>query len=147
MESGLAEDDEEFKEVLKRSSKAIGWLKFCRDIERQYRAATKQKRAATDVSMRRVEVGEDAEELLDRICKEFDVDRGGLKRRRSLSDARLVAAVLLKEQSHLTGREIGQRLGLADGSGLGNLLKIAREHIAKSRRLKRIVKKLRHEND
>jgi len=33
-------------------------------------------------------------------------------------------------------------VGMADGSGLGNLLKIAREHVAKNRRLKRIVEKL-----
>ncbi len=30
-----------------------------------------------------------------------------------------------------TGREIAQRLGLADGSGLSNLLRVAEKHIAK----------------
>ena len=142
VESGLTEDDEDLKEVLKRSSKAIGGLKFCRNIERQYRAAMKQKKAGTDVAMRRVEVGEDVEELLNRICGAFGVKKEELSRRRCLSDARLAAAILLKDQSDLTGREIGQRLGLADGSGLGNLLKVAERHIAKNRRLRGMMKRL-----
>jgi hypothetical protein len=109
VESGLAEDDKEFKEVLKRSSKAIGGIKFCKDIERQYRAAAKTKRAGTDVSMRRVEVGEDVDELVERVCETFGVKKEELSRRRSLSDVRLAAAVLLKGQSNLTGREIARR--------------------------------------
>ena len=36
VESGLAEDDEELKEVLKRSRKAVGGWKFCRQVETLY---------------------------------------------------------------------------------------------------------------
>ena len=142
VESGLAEDDEELKEVMSRSSKAIGGKVFCREVEKEYRQAVEEKRAGTDAAMRRVEVGADADGLLKRVCAEFNLDMESLSRRRNVSDGRLVAARLLKDQTSLTSREVGQRLGLADGSGLGNLLAVASRRLAESRHLRRTVDKL-----
>ena len=143
VESGLAEDDEEMKEVMSRSSKAIGGWKFCREVEKSYRKAVEEKRARTDVAMRRIEVGVDADELLDRVCKAFGVGMETLSLRRSVADARLVAARLLKDQTNLTGREVAQRLGLADGSGLSNLLRVAENRISRSWKVRRTIERLR----
>jgi putative transposase len=142
VESGLAEDDEDLKEVLSRSSKAIGSWRFCREVEKDYREAAKTKQSRSDVAMRRIEVGADPDVLLERVCESFSVKREALGRRRSVADARLVAARLLKEQSGLSSREIGRRLGLADGSGLGNLLTIAERRLSSNRKLRRILEKL-----
>jgi hypothetical protein len=50
--------------------------------------------------------------------------------------------VLLKSLTGLSQREIGQKLGLADGSGLGNLLAIAEARMKRDRRFRRTVEKL-----
>ena len=142
VESGLAEDDEELKEAMKRSSKAVGGWKFCRKVENEYRAAVRKKRVKTDAAMRRIEVGADPEELLGRVCAQFGVRLDSLRRRRNVGDARLVAARLLKEETSLSGREVGRRLGLADGSGLGNLLAVAERRLATNRKLRRVFERL-----
>lgn len=142
VESGVAEDDEELKEVLGRSSKAVGGWKFCRQVEKLYRKQVQEQRSGTDVTMRRIEVGVDPEELLERVCAEFGVDPESLRRRRSVEDARLVAARLLKDQTALSAREVGRRLGLADGSGLGNLLAIAERRVSASRTVRRVLEKV-----
>ena len=142
VERGLQEDDEDLKEVLGRSSKAVGGWKFCRQVEQLYRKQVQEQRSGTDATMRRIEVGRDPEELLGRIVAEFGVDPESLRRRRNVEDARLVAARLLKDQTALSAREVGRRLGLADGSGLGNLLAIAERRLSANRKLRRLVEKL-----
>ena len=93
-----AEDDEEMKEVLARSSKAIGGWKFCRWAENAHRGLRQAGKAETDVAMRRIEAGSDPEDVFRAICKGFGVDREKLKKRRSLGDARLVAGKRLNEK-------------------------------------------------
>lgn len=142
VESGLAEDDEDLKEALDRSSKAVGGWKFCRWIERKYKETGKDAGRKSDVAMRRVEAGTETEVMEKLVSKVFGVDSESLKRRRSKEDARLVVAKLMKEYSGLTQREIGMRLGLADGSGLGHLLRIADKRLDRSWKLRRMYAKL-----
>jgi putative transposase len=143
VESGLAEDDEGLKEVLTRSSKAVGGWKFCRQVEKTYRAGVEKQQTESDVAMRRVETGADADELTGRVCSAFGVQVDDLTRRRNVADARLVAARLLKDLTGLTSREVGKRLGLADGSGLGNLLKLADACLSGNRKVRKICDRLR----
>jgi REP element-mobilizing transposase RayT len=143
VEADLEDDDESRAEVLNQSSKAIGDGKFCRWVERKYRQRTASVGEGVDVAMRRVEMGPDADEVLDRVAGVFKVDRSVLKKRRSLGDARLVAARLLKDLTGLTQRAAGRALGLTDGSGFGHLLKLADSQLAKGRSLRRTYEKLR----
>ena len=143
VESGLAGDDEELKEVLGRSSKAVGGWKFCRQVEKLYRKQVQERKSGSDVTRRRIEVGADPEQVLERVCQAFAVPIESLVRRRSVADARLVAARLLKDLTSLTAREIGRSLGLADGSGLANLLRLGDERLADSRQLRRLCEKLK----
>ena len=143
IESGLAEDDEEMIEALARSSKAVGDWKFCRWVEGKYRVARQAAGREMDVAMRRVEAGVDAAEITGEVSKTFGVDVSSLRKRRNVEDARLVAAKLLKEFSGLTQRDAGRELGLIDGSGYGQLLKVADQRLADSRKLRRIYEKLK----
>ena len=142
VESGLAEDDDELKEILTRSSKAIGGKRFCRQVELEYKLAAAEKGSGTDVSGRRLEAGEDADDLLQAVSAAFGVDLAMLRKRRNVSDARLAAAWLLRECTTLTARDAGRKLGLADGSGLTNLLSLAEQRMSESRKMKRVVRKL-----
>jgi chromosomal replication initiation ATPase DnaA len=92
--------------------------------------------------MRRVETGAHPDEVAAKVCEVFGVNQEALRKRRSVSPARLAAAVLLKSLTGLSQREIGQKLGLADGSGLGNLLAIAEAQMKRDRRFRRTVEKL-----
>jgi putative transposase len=143
VESGLAEDDDELKEALNRSSKAVGGWKFCRQVEKLYRKQVQAQKSGSDVAMRRMEVGDDPDEVMKRVGQAFAMPVESFSRRRSVADARLAAARLLKDLTSLTAREIGRRLGLADGSGLGNLLRLADERLAGSRKLRRLCKALK----
>jgi len=142
VEGGLAEDDADLKEALGRSSKAVGGRKFCREVERDYRATMRKMVSGVDVAMRRTETGADASAVVGLVCREFGTSPESLRRRRNTEDARLLAAKLLKEHAGLTQREVGQILGLADGSGLGNMLKLAERRLVDSRKLSRILGRL-----
>jgi len=121
------------KEVLARSSKAIGGWKFCRWAENAHRDLRKAGKGETDVAMRRIEAGVDPEVVFNQVCKGFGVDQESLTKRGSLADARLVAAKLLKEVTGMTQRQIAQSLGLRDGSGLGRMLAQAEERVRQNR--------------
>ena len=143
VESGLSEDDKEMMETLARSSKAVGDRKFCRWVEGKYRKARQTTGREMDVAMRRVEAGVEPAEIVRQASEVFGVEDKSLKKRRSVDDARLVAAKLLKEFSGLTQRDAGRELGLTDGSGLGHLLWIADQRLAHSRKSRRIYEELR----
>lgn len=136
VESGLAEDDEDLLEALNRSSKAVGGVAFCRWAEAEHKEARKQVGREADVSMRRVECGEDPSVIVERVCRAFEVGEEVLTQRRHMTDSRLITAKLLKELTGLNQREIGMHVGLKDGSGLGHLLGLADRRMAASRRLR-----------
>ena len=130
VESGLAKDDEELREALQRSSKAVGGGRFCRQVEREYRQLRRRTGAKVDVAMRRIETGVDPVEVMAQVARAFKTAPELLQKRRSLSEGRLVAATLLKELTGLSQRDIGRQIGLADGSGLGRLLKLTERQLS-----------------
>jgi len=66
----------------------------------------KAGKGKTDAAMRRIEAGVDSEAVFSQVCQGFGVDKESLTKRRSLADARFVAAKLLKEVTGLTQRQI-----------------------------------------
>ena len=143
VESGLAEDDGDLREAMQRSSKAVGGWRFCRQVERDYRRRRRRAGAEVDVAMRRVEAGVDPAEVTAQVARAFKTAPEELRKRRSLSDGRLVAALLLKELTGLSQRDIGRHVGLGDGSGLGRLLKGAEGELASRGSLRRRYATLR----
>ena len=144
VETGLAEDDKELKAALKCSSKAIGTGPFCRWIDLQYQRLAEQQGQPLDVAMRRMELPASADEVLKAVEDEFGVERADLTRRRSASDARLVAMKLLKEEAGLTQREVAVRLGLRDGSTISRKLSELSERLKRGRKLHRKYVRLRN---
>ncbi len=143
VESGLAEDDGDLREAMQRSSKAVGGWRFCRQVERDYRQRRRRAGSSVDVAMRRVEAGVDPAEVTAQVARAFKTAAEELRKRRSLSDGRLVAALLLKELTGLSQRDIGRHVGLGDGSGLGRLLKGAEGELASRWSLRRRYAALR----
>lgn len=144
VESGLAENDAELQEALKRSSKAIGLEPFCRWAEEAYQNLAQQQGQPLDVAMRRVEIPASAAEVFEAVQEEFGVRRADLQRRRSVSDARLVAMKLLKEEAGLTQREVALQLGLRDGTTISRKLSEFGIRLEKEGRLRKRYQRLRH---
>jgi REP element-mobilizing transposase RayT len=145
VEEGLTEDDIELQEALKRSSKAIGTTGFRRWVEQETKRLASEMGSPVDVAMRRIECGTDPDEVIETVCRICKVEKPDLQRRRSVSDARLLAIKLLDEVTCLSQRAIGQRLGLRDGSGLYRLKQKLDDRLSASRKLRRQLKKLQKE--
>lgn len=143
VEAGLAKDDEELEEALKASSKAIGGGAFCRWVDVQHQRLVEKQGQPLDAAMRRVEVAASPDEVKRAVCEMFDTDVDELKRRRSTSDARLVAMKLLKEEAGLTQREVAVELGLRDGSTISRKLSELAVRLKKARKLNRQYVRLR----
>ncbi|MBU0679454.1 MAG: transposase [Verrucomicrobia bacterium] len=143
VEGGLAKTDEELREAIKRSTKAIGLETFCRWAETAYRDLAQEQGPPLDVAMRTVETPPEPEGVLDAVCSHFKMDQAELRRRRHKSDARLFAMKLLKEEAGLTQREVAVRLGLRDGSGISRQLSELSVRLRKDRTLCRKYEKLR----
>ena len=80
VEAGLAEKDEELKEALGRSSKAIGLEPFCRWAEEAYRDLANNQGQPLDVAMRRTEVPPSPEAILAAVEEEFGVPLADLRK-------------------------------------------------------------------
>ena len=143
VESGLAEDDEELKEAMGRSSKAIGLEGFCRWAEELYQGLKEKQGQPLDVAMRRMETPVPAERILEAVSERYGIEIEDLRKRRSVSDARQVAMKLLKEEGGLTQREVAVRLGLEDGSGVSRRLADLSDRLKKERKLRRTYESLR----
>ncbi len=137
VEGGLAKTDEDLREVLKRSRKAIGTPEFCRWAEGSYRTLVEKGGKAVDAAMRRVEVPHTPEKVLKVVSAAFGVSSDLLRRKRRKDDARRMAMKLLKEWSGLTQREVAETLGLRDGSGVSRHLADLNEQIRNSRSLRK----------
>ena len=145
VETGLAEDDEELQEALTQSSRAIGTVQFRKWVEGEMKRVLGGMRNPVDVAMRRTECGLGPEAVIEAICAICDVKDSDLRKRRSLSDARLLAIQLLEETTGMTQRAIAQRVGLRDGSGLSRLKQQLDVRLPKSRKMRSMLKKLRKE--
>jgi len=139
----LAEDDEELKEAMGRSSKAIGLEGFCRWAEELYQGLKEKQGQPLDVAMRRMETPVPAERILEAVSERYGIEIEDLRKRRSVSDARQVAMKLLKEEGGLTQREVAVRLGLEDGSGVSRRLADLSDRLKKERKLRRTYESLR----
>ncbi|MBP7831112.1 MAG: transposase [Kiritimatiellae bacterium] len=143
VESGLAQDDDELKEALEQSSKAVGGAAFCRWAESLYRELTERQKQPLDVAMRRVETPVTANQVFKVVCAEYAVDQESLTKRRSVSDARVLAMKLMKEEAGLTQRGVAVHLGLLDGSGISRRLSELTVRLEKERRLRKRYERLR----
>lgn len=130
VESGIAENDDEFRELLNQSSKAIGGPDFQREMELRYEEKTK---GTIDASMRRIEIGVPLEKAMAIIADELDC-AGGSRALVGVDDgAKGMALTLLKQCTGLSQRELAQRvLNHVDGSAASRYMKAARQKMTES---------------
>lgn len=118
VEAGLAQTDDEFMEIMKRSSLGIGSEPFLRELtDRQERLSGKRVKAE-DVAFRRVRPKRDAADVVKAVCEYYRMTRQELQEQRKRHWAKAVASELLIRHAGLTQREVAGWVGVGTGAAV-----------------------------
>ncbi len=136
VEGGVAKDDEELREAMSLSNKAIGSEEFCGWVKGRYRDLAGRQGSKVDVALRREEVPPGTEAIVGAICEQFGMKKAVLLEGRGNRPARDLLIKGLHEIGGLTKREVGRMLGHADGATVGKRLKVLKDEMVKGEDLK-----------
>ena len=139
VEEGLAGNDVELSEALKKRSLGIGDQNFRVFIERIRNQAMRNYRRGEDVSFRHSEKPLKVNKILEVIRHELKVEPEELTRTRKGSWARAIAARLLQKFGNLSQREAAEILGFGTGAAVSIQLKRLREAEITDRKLARLI--------
>jgi len=122
VESGLAENDEEFEAALKASPRSIGGEGFRRWIDELYEKMTASHGVKEDVAFRRITEPLDAATVLEILGEELGEKEADLCRRRRGSKLRAMAARCLMRFAGQTQRDVARLLNVGSGSAISKQL-------------------------
>jgi len=146
VEAGLAETDEEMKQLVRESPLGIGAREYLKDLKAEVKALRGVRVKDEDIALRRELANLPTEDILAVICKELRIGREGMKRRSRKGWQRPLTAYLLQKHGGLTQREIAGILGLKTGAAVSVQLRqfqleLLRQRVC-SRALARIERQL-----
>jgi len=122
VETGLAEDDEEFKAALNESPRSIGSARFRAWIDEMYDKRVEGHGAPEDISFRRITEPLDPILVLEIIAGIFKVNVEDFRCRRRNSPLRAVAARYLIRYSGLDQRGVAGLLDAGSGAAISKQL-------------------------
>jgi len=120
VESGLAENDEAFLEVLRACPRCIGGEAFRDRVNGLYLDLANRRHRPEDVALRRTTSPVDADAVLQLVAKDFGVQVGDLQMRRRDSLLRAVAAHCLCRHAGLTQRAAAIALNMGSGAAVSH---------------------------
>lgn len=127
VQAGLARNDQDLEEALKRSSKAVGSEAFCKDMEDIYQQLATEFGHGPDVAMRRIEQGIHPDLVLEAIAQSYGLDPSiDWQKQKGNYEARDALIWLWTIESGMMGRDIGRLLGHKDGAVVSRRLRILR---------------------
>lgn len=127
VQTGLAHNDQDLEEALKRSRKAVGSEAFCLDMEKQYQRLADEYGRGPDIAMRRMEQGIHPDRVLRAVAQSYGLDAlSDWQKQKGNHEARDALIWLWTTESGLMGRDIGRRLGHKDGAVVSRRLRILR---------------------
>ena len=139
VEEGLAGNDVELNQALKKRSLGIGDQNFRVFIERIHNQTQRDHRRREDVSLRRSETPLKASKVLELVGEELQLEPEELTRTRKGSWARAIAARMLQKHGNMSQREAAEKLGFGTGAAVSMQLKRLREAESNNRKLARLV--------
>jgi len=139
VERGLADEDEDFKEVLKESPRSIGGEGFRAWIDELYQDMITRHRRPADAAFRRITEPLTAEAVLSILAEVLQVSVDEFHHRRRDSVLRGMAGRFLVRYAGVTQREAAERLGGVGGDAVGRQMRKVRELLDKDRSLRRLV--------
>lgn len=139
VEGGIARSDDEFLEIKRESSLAIGSDEFRDRVRDRYDDLVEKRGRKEDVSLRRRGRTLDSRVVLQVVCQQFGVDEAEVCRQRKTSWVRPVVAKMLCKHAGLTQRDAASVIGLKTGAAVSLQLKRFRAGMAEDRNLARKV--------
>jgi len=121
VQSKVAQDDRQMREALELSSRSVGSEAFRRAAEGRMREARNllpDRQRWVDISRRRVESGPSETAVTSAVLAEYATDPVAL-RRRGNREAKDAWIRLLLDECGLMAREVGRKIGHADGGTVG----------------------------
>jgi len=118
VEAGLAETDEDMKQLVRESPLGIGARDFLRSLKAEVKALRGVRVKDEDIALRRETASAPADDILQAICKELRIGREDLNLRSRKGWHRPLTAFILQKHGGLTQREIAGLLGLKTGSAI-----------------------------
>ena len=135
VETGLAQTDGEFVEILRGSRWGVGDEEFQGRVRDEHALCALQARCREDVAFRRIQPQATPEAVLSAVATGFGETVTGLRRRRYLCVARAVAAHLLRLHSGMNQRDIGAWMAMGTGAAVCAQIKRLRTRLAEDSQL------------
>ena len=136
VEEALEEDDQWFLQALAVSSKAVGDEAFCRWVESRFLEATAGRERYIDISMRRRESPAPVPVVTSAVLDAYGIRRSELFRRGN-REAKDFWMRLACDLCGMTQRDVGSRLGHADGAVVSRRMRLLDEAMAEAPELQR----------
>jgi hypothetical protein len=140
VETGLAEDDEEFREILAASPRSIGGDDFRAWVDALHLERLRGRTRPEDIAFRHPTEPLSPDGVLAVLTEIFDVDESAFRERRRNSVLRAVAARYLMRYASLSQREVADLLHAGSGSAISKQLKGYANAFNEDRNLKRKCK-------
>jgi len=140
VETGLAEDDEDFQVALKESPRSIGGDGFRIWIDELYQKMIEGHKAQEDISFRHITEPVSVETILNVLAEVFEVDVSVFRQRLRKSPLRAVAARMLIRFGGQTQRQAATCLEMGTGGAVSAQVRKLPRLLDESRSLKRKIK-------
>ncbi len=141
VESGLAQDDEDFKVAMKKSPRSIGGSDFRAWIDELYEKMVEEHAEPEDVSFRHITEPLSSDTVMEVLCDILKVEAGEFRQRRRNSPLRGIAAKYLLRYAGQTQREAAKLLGAGSGSTISKHLTRLRDRLPEDKKLARLLRK------
>jgi REP-associated tyrosine transposase len=142
VESGLADGDDEFRQVLTAPGPAIGDEVFRQWAEKVRARVLRGRRVKQDVSFRRVVAPLPPEEVIEEVSKAFGAAEQMLRVTKKNSPLRAVAARFLVRYAGQTQRQVANWLGVGTGTAVGSQLQRLDQWEKEDRKLREMMERL-----
>jgi REP element-mobilizing transposase RayT len=142
VETGLAEDDEEFREILSASPRSIGGDDFRAWVDALHLERLRGCLRPEDISFRHTTEPLSPNVVLAVLANIFDAEESAFRERRRNSALRAVAARYLMRYAALSQREVADLLHAGSGSAISKQLKGYAKAFNEDRSLKRKCKQV-----
>ena len=142
VETGLAEDDVDFKVALKESPRSIGSDGFRARVDELYQALIEGRNSPEDISFRHITEPLPVETILATLAELFDEEVESFRQRRRNSPLRAVAARVLIRFGGQTQRQVAAHLAMGTGGAVSAQMRRLPDLLDEDQQLRGKVKAL-----
>jgi len=138
VESGLAENDDEFQAALNASPRSIGDEDFRAKVDNLHFGIAKQRLRPEDIALRNMKIAISPDVVIQIVGEELDVHPSEFKKKRRASPLRAVVSRCLIKYTGLSQREVAETLNMKTGAAVSIQLRNLPKLLEEDRSLRRV---------